>query len=339
MEWNAVFEGGGVRGIAHVGAVRILEKSGYRLRFFAGSSAGAIVAALLAAGYTPDELQEILMGLDFTQFLHETGVARLGAVGKAASLLTRFGLYDADLFERWLSDLLAKRGVRSFGTLALPSPSQGEPQWPLQVTACDVTDQRLLLLPRDFADFGLDPNLCSVAMAVRMSMSIPFFFKPFPLKDRRGKVHLIVDGSLLSSYPVWIFSRNCLSPSLPTIGFDFVGDRACPAVCHSKSWPEFFCYLGMVISTSMNAVDKQQASIPGQAPVGTVKIPVTVQTEEGLRRISPIDFELSDSEKVQLFQNGEQAARRFLSRQHLFAAHEAPPSSFACPLAAATPGT
>ena len=72
-------------------------------------------------------------------------------------------------------------------------------------------------------------------------------------------MHLIVDGSLLSSYPVWIFSRNCLSPSLPTIGFDFVGDRACPAVCHSKSWPEFFCYLGMVISTSMNAVDKQQA--------------------------------------------------------------------------------
>ena len=130
MEWNAVFEGGGVRGIAHVGAVRILEKSGYRLRFFAGSSAGAIVAALLAAGYTPDELQEILMGLDFTQFLHETGVARLGAVGKAASLLTRFGLYDADLFERWLSDLLAKRGCAASARLRCPPPVKGSRSGP-----------------------------------------------------------------------------------------------------------------------------------------------------------------------------------------------------------------
>ena len=62
--------------------------------------------------------------LDFTQFLHESGAARFGRLGKAASLFTRFGLYDADFFERWLSELLAKRGVRSFGTLALPSPRQ-----------------------------------------------------------------------------------------------------------------------------------------------------------------------------------------------------------------------
>lgn len=50
MEYNAVFEGGGVRGIAHVGAACVLEEAGYRLGFFAGSSAGAIVASLLAGG-------------------------------------------------------------------------------------------------------------------------------------------------------------------------------------------------------------------------------------------------------------------------------------------------
>ena len=122
MEYNAVFEGGGVRGIAHVGAACVLEEAGYRLGFFAGSSAGAIVASLLAAGYPARELKSILMNLDFTQFLYESGAARFGRLGKAASLFTRFGLYDADFFERWLSELLAKRGVRSFGTLALPSP-------------------------------------------------------------------------------------------------------------------------------------------------------------------------------------------------------------------------
>ena len=48
---NGVFEGGGVRGIAHVGAACVLEAAGYRFEALAGSSAGAIVAALLAAGY------------------------------------------------------------------------------------------------------------------------------------------------------------------------------------------------------------------------------------------------------------------------------------------------
>lgn len=333
MEYNAVFEGGGVRGIAHVGAACVLEEAGYRLGFFAGSSAGAIVASLLAAGYPARELKSILMNLDFTQFLHESGAARFGRLGKAASLFTRFGLYDADFFERWLSELLAKRGVRSFGTLALPSPRQDGVRWPLQVTACDVTDQRLLVLPEDLADFGIDPDLFPVATAVRMSMSIPFFFRPFPLKDKRGRVHLIVDGSLLSSYPVWIFSERCLSPALPTIGFDFVGDRALPAVCRRKSWPEFFCYMAMVVATSMNAIDKQQASVTEQAPVASIQIPVTVQTDEGTRRVSPIDFELSDSEKRQLLENGEQAARRFLSQRQPPAAFCASPCPAARPLA------
>ena len=317
MECNAVFEGGGIRGIAHVGAASVLQQAGYHMRYFAGSSAGAIVASLLAAGYTADELRPIMQELDFTAFLHKRGVARLGAPGKMASLFTRFGIYDADLFEDWLSDLLAKRGVRTFGTLSLPAVREGNLRWPLQVTACDIYDQRLLILPRDLADFGIDPNLYPVAKAVRMSMSIPIFFKPFPLKDKKGRVHLIVDGSLLSSYPVWLFERDCLSSSLPTVGFDFVGDRSLSGVCKSKLWPDFLCYLSLLVSTAMDAVDKQQATLLQEDEQGTVKIPVIVETNGRRRHVSPTDFDLTQDEKKQLFQNGETAARRFLARQRL----------------------
>ena len=64
MECNAVFEGGGIRGIAHVGAASVLQQAGYHMRYFAGSSAGAIVASLLAAGYTADELRPIMQELE-----------------------------------------------------------------------------------------------------------------------------------------------------------------------------------------------------------------------------------------------------------------------------------
>ena len=65
---NAVFEGGGVRGIGHVGAACGMEYAGYEFVNLAGSSAGAIVAALLAAGYTCRELKEEMEALDYTKF-------------------------------------------------------------------------------------------------------------------------------------------------------------------------------------------------------------------------------------------------------------------------------
>ncbi|MEI3186591.1 MAG: patatin-like phospholipase family protein [Lachnospiraceae bacterium] len=54
---KGVFEGGGVRGIAHVGAACEMEQEGYRFESVAGSSAGAVVAALIASGYECRELK------------------------------------------------------------------------------------------------------------------------------------------------------------------------------------------------------------------------------------------------------------------------------------------
>src|SRR5262249_57234663 len=65
--FDGVFEGGGVKGIGLVGALAAIEKAGYEAVNVAGTSAGAIVASLYAAGYTAAELKPIIMGLDFNQ--------------------------------------------------------------------------------------------------------------------------------------------------------------------------------------------------------------------------------------------------------------------------------
>lgn len=71
MKTDAVFEGGGVKGIGLVGAVSIIESAGYEFENLAGTSAGAIVASLLAVDYKADEIKSELERLDYNKFKDE----------------------------------------------------------------------------------------------------------------------------------------------------------------------------------------------------------------------------------------------------------------------------
>ena len=59
MEVDGVFSGGGIKGFAYVGAIQILEERGIQFKRVAGTSAGAILAAFIAAGFNAQELEEI----------------------------------------------------------------------------------------------------------------------------------------------------------------------------------------------------------------------------------------------------------------------------------------
>src|SRR5690554_307498 len=87
MKADAVFEGGGVKAIGLVGALSVAERLGYRWVNVAGSSAGAIVAALVAAGYRAAELEDIFRTTDFRMFRDPPAWGRLPLVGPVLSLL------------------------------------------------------------------------------------------------------------------------------------------------------------------------------------------------------------------------------------------------------------
>ncbi|MBQ3076997.1 MAG: patatin-like phospholipase family protein [Clostridia bacterium] len=308
MEYAAVFEGGGVRGIAHVGAVRRLWEAGWRPVCTAGSSAGAIVAALLVAGYSPEELEKLLLETDFAVFAERRGVSRLGLPGRLLSLGSGLGMYDAERFERWLSGLLDQRGVRGFATLARAASSPC-PR-PLRLTVSDVTDQRLLVLPDDLASLGLDEGSFPVARAVRMSMSIPLFFKPFPLVDGAGRQHLIVDGGLLSGYPLWLFESG---QALPLLGFGFICTEGRCGGVQPKRVPRLVRYLSDLASSATDATDRTRTGLPGYPAVETVSISAVVAGDDGPRRVSPVEFALSRADRLLLLQNGRAAAERWLA--------------------------
>jgi NTE family protein len=114
---DLVFEGGGLRGIGLVGAYSVLEEHGFRPQNVAGASAGAIVAALVAAGYTASELREVLDALDFLSFKDRAWEDRLPALSRTVSILKDKGVYEGEAFQAWMTGLLEAKGLRTFGDL------------------------------------------------------------------------------------------------------------------------------------------------------------------------------------------------------------------------------
>src|SRR5947207_3053281 len=110
FEANAVFEGGGVKGIALVGALKRVEEEEVRFVGVGGTSAGSMVAALYAAGYTADEMKEILYDTDFSKLLDPSWP-------KTYDLWKHKGIYKGRKLYEWMYKLLAKKGVVTFRDL------------------------------------------------------------------------------------------------------------------------------------------------------------------------------------------------------------------------------
>lgn len=299
---NAVFEGGGVRGIGHVGAVCRMEQAGWQFGDVAGSSAGAIIAALLSAGYTGKELKKELETLEYMKFKGMDLPDHFGMVGKSISLFLSLGIYNTDYLEDWIDDLLTRKGVRKFGDVK-------KRERKLKITASDLTEKRLLVFPDDLQEFAVDPDEFCIAPAVRMSVSIPIFFEPVRWRDQRGKEHLVVDGGLLSNYPMWLLDDGTDIPSYPTFGFKFVDktELCRNQVCQAR--PNLADYLKAIISTSLDAIDHSHLSQGDYER--TIRIPVGLGEQQ--HKVSAVDFNISIEDSRNLFENGWNAAGKFLS--------------------------
>ncbi len=297
LKADAVFEGGGVKGIGLVGALAVTEERGYRFENLAGTSAGAIVAALVAAGYTAAELKTVIEDLDYRAFKDEGPLDHVPLLGKALSLGFEKGIYEGDYFENWMRERLAAKGVRTFADLR---SGHDDPRYRyrLQVIATDISRGRLLVLPGDIDEYGLDPDSLDVALAVRMSMSIPFFFEPVQLKDRQGTQCYIVDGGVLSNYPVWLFDSEG-EPDWPTFGYKLVGKGE--GRPHPVRGP--ITLFAALFSTMMDAHDARY--------IEDADFARTITVETG--RIRATDFDLGPEQAQTLYESGRAAAEDFFA--------------------------
>lgn len=312
MKIDAVFEGGGVKGISFVGAIAEIEKAGYTFENIAGTSAGAIIGALLAVGYSSQEIKAELENMNYTFFKDEGGFSQLGTPGKIISVLFHYGIYQGDYFEDWIEGLLKKKGITTFGQLITEYPEE-KYKYKLQVIATDITDKRVLVLPHDLKEFGFDPDQFSIARAVRMSMSLPLFFKPVKLADNNGKEHVIIDGGVLSNYPIWLLDDNTSNPPWPTFGFKLMEPNKRQLEHGESSYIKNpISYFKALISTMHQAHDKLHISESKGDYDRTIGIPTNIVTNGREKEIKTFDFGIEREESLLLYANGETMAREFL---------------------------
>ena len=310
---DLVFEGGGVKGIGLAGAYSALCERGVKPKRVAGTSAGAITAALVAAGYSATELDEILLEVPFARFKDRAWEDRVPLVGPPLSVLLQRGIYEGRFFQDWMRGLLAAKGVHTFGQLADPEATEVKDRYRLKVIVSDVTHRRLLVLPDDAPALGVDPANLEVAYAVRMSMSIPVFFEPVMHHNpRTGAEHLIVDGGMLSNFPVWLFdAQKGEPPRWPTFGMLLVeGDPKVP-VGHRVEGEEHGVVRGSVVdyvkalaSTMMEAHDRlylEKATFVRTIPIPTVGVSTT-------------EFDITPDRVRAIYESGRKAAVDFLGR-------------------------
>jgi NTE family protein len=304
---DLVLEGGGVKGLALVGAIEVLEEHGYRFRRIAGTSAGAIVGALVAAGMPAARRLDVMRSLDYPAFCDPTFLSRFGAPGKALSVAVRQGIYRGDHFRQWLAYQLRDLGRPTFGDLRLPedpgSDLPGERRYGLVVMASDISRGELIRLPWDYARYGTPADSVGVADAVRASMSIPLFYRPVRLKDRRQKgPSWLVDGGLLSNFPVDAFDRtDGLPPRWPTFGLKLASRPVIDSVCHRVNGT-----IGLIEAmahTATEAHDRMALDDP-QVLARTIFIDTL--------GVKTTDFHIQPETQEALRQSGRAAAERFL---------------------------
>jgi NTE family protein len=309
---DLILEGGGVKGNALVGAAAAFEESGYRFNRLAGTSAGSMVAVLLGAGIPAARLHDMMLTFDYSRFVDPTSFNRIhfGGIGAVLSELVERGLYRGDALREILAEWLSESGVTTFADFRIQDPGL-DPNVPndwrfrVVMVASDLTRQTMIRVPWDLRRvYGIDPDAFSVALGVRMSTAIPFFYVPVPLRSElNGQTSFIVDGGLTSGFPVHIFDRtDGLPPRWPT--FHVALATARPPFERAPDLKGRTDLLRAVVNTALHGrvnAERDDAVI--------ASFTVAIDTSY----VATTDFSLDQATRQRLFEDGYAAGRRFLS--------------------------
>lgn len=288
MQIDGVFSGGGIKGFAYVGAIQVLEENNYRFKRVAGTSAGAILACFIAAGYNAKEIENMLDEIDLKSLLDPPKPARTLPFLKWVNLYFRLGLYKGKALEKWFYKKLAAKGIITFNDL---------PKDCLKLVTSDLTNGRMIVIPDDLASYGVNWKTFLVSKALRMSCGIPFFFEPIKLKDNKGDC-IFVDGGVLSNFPLWIFDNG--NKERPLIGLKLSNPREAMPPQKINNGLNLFEAL---FTTMKNAHDERYISRKHEKNI--IFIPV--------EDYSATQFDIDPETKKILIDIGRQRTKKFLN--------------------------
>ncbi|HZH59665.1 MAG TPA: patatin-like phospholipase family protein [Metabacillus sp.] len=292
MQIDGVFSGGGIKGFALIGAYEAIEKSGFEFKRLAGTSAGSIICAFVMAGYRSDEILQMMDELDLKLLLDARKSFLPSPFTKWLSLYWNLGLYRGGKLEEWICQKLRNKGISTFADL---------PKGSLRVIASDLTNGRLIVLPDDLHQYGIEPLSFSVAKAVRMSCSLPYFFEPVKLTTAKG-VNIFVDGGVLSNFPIWLFQQKSQqSKKRPVLGIKLsLNEQELPP----KKIYNAIDMFSALFETMKDAHDSRHISKRHEKNIVFIPVENIVSTE----------FEIDEQKKLALIELGRNRTYEFLKK-------------------------
>ncbi len=318
---NLVLEGGGTRGLAYAGAIKVLEREGIinNVDRVAGSSAGAIAALMISLGYTSHEIDSILYPLRIQQFNDGRDV-----FGKLYRIKNEYGIFKGERFEQWLSNLIRnKTGDTSTTFAQLHQLHTTDRRFKdLYCTGTNITKQQL-----DIFSWQRTPAM-TLKTAVHISGCIPIYFKPVAIDslghevriNSKTGVQLYVDGGMLYNFPINIF--------------DTCAEGGDPLFCEAVKYNQQTLGLKLERAEQITSFEKKETAIAPYAILSMKDYMMAVmnlmmeainrktpglQNEQGRTiyisygNISGRPRKTSEAEKKQLFNNGIKAAEKFLT--------------------------
>lgn len=293
---KGVFQGGGCKAIAYVGAYQKAIERGVFFSELAGTSAGSIIAALIAAGAAPDYLTALVNSIDFKRFVYKKCnlwkriLAWVIKSNKYSFLIKNlsyrdlkenFGVFDSSEIESFMESELRRLTGRNetvvFNDL-IPN---------LHIVCANMETHSVRIWNKTITPFE------SVAKAVRCSCSIPIFFQPVDKK--------YIDGGILSNLPNFIFTNEPHYNQILCFKLD--------STENIEKIDSFTKYLSSLIDTVVEGVnDIQQKLI-----LGSFQVPIKVSD------IKSTDFNNITNDKIAyLLRSGEEAMDSFLNQESVF---------------------
>ncbi len=308
---NLVFEGAGIRGIAYAGVVRILEETHLldSIENVGGTSAGAIVAGMIAVGYNSKEIENIIGSTKFRKFNHGgCGICRLKK---------HFGWYRSDRFRDFLAKLIADKTGNA--DITFKELTENKAYKSLYVTGTSINQQKTIVFSAENY-----PDM-KIVDAIRISMSIPLYFEAIFI-DKKGNVFkkfqpdkqldVMVDGGILANFPIFIFDKyqnkngqKIRVENMETLGIRIDSDEQIKQdavdqqlisyeVKDFKGFTEAFYIL---VLENLNRNKLTQADWARSVSVSS-------------KKIGPRIKKLSEAQKQLLIESGREGMMRFLKR-------------------------
>lgn len=216
MNLGLCLSGGGIKGIAHVGAIKALEEAGVKFNYVSGTSSGSIIATLYACGFTTDEMYEIFTkyakSIRYIDFENIKRFFKNIFTGKGIRI---DGLNSGTKIKKIVNEVCMQKGISNIKQIKMP----------ILIPAVDIYTDELCVFSNN-----INKNIKSkiryindidIGTAVQASCSYPGIFSPCQFNNK-----LFVDGGITENLP-WKETKKAGANKVLSIVFEDKEPKKC----------------------------------------------------------------------------------------------------------------